>query len=238
MDPPAAVARSAGGFPISIEGFEVVSGDRSGRPGVGIRFRLSVNLHENTISGGTTLSIWGALQTSSSGPPSFVFSGIDLDSIGLRADLGAVAIAGSVRFYNNDATYGNGFRGAVTANFVRMVEIGATVQFGTVGDIRYWYVDARAIVGSGIPIFSGVALYGFGGGAWYNMRRVVTPDSVLPRSTEAANLYRRQRKRGSHKFRCSLCARSERLGILRLSDLWDASQPRYTQWGLDLDGVV
>jgi hypothetical protein len=66
-----------------------------------------------------------------------------------------------------------------------MVEIGATVQFGTVRDIRYWYVDARAIVGSGIPIFSGVALYGFGGGAWYNMRPVGTPDSVLPTSTEA-----------------------------------------------------
>jgi hypothetical protein len=176
--------RSAGGFPISIGGFEVVSGERSEGWGVGIRFRLSVNLHANTISGGTTLSIWGALQTSSS-PPSFVFSGIDLDSIGLQANLGVVEIAGSVRFYNNDATYGNGFRGAVTANFVRMVEIGATVQFGTVGDLRYWYVDARAIVGSGIPIFSGVALYGFGGGAWYNMRRVGTPGSVLPTSTHA-----------------------------------------------------
>jgi hypothetical protein len=185
MDPPAAVTHgSAGGFPISIGDFEVVSGERSEGWGVGIRFRLSVNLHENTISGGTALSIWGALQTSSS-PPSFVFSGIDLDSIGLQANLGVVEIAGSVRFYNNDSTYGNGFRGAVTANFVRMVEIGATVQFGTVGDLRYWYVDARAIVGSGIPIFSGVALYGFGGGAWYNMRRVGTPDSVLPTSTHA-----------------------------------------------------
>jgi hypothetical protein len=66
-----------------------------------------------------------------------------------------------------------------------MVEIGATVQFGTVGDLRYWYVDARAILGSGIPIFSGVALYGFGGGAWYNMRREGTPGSVLPTSMEA-----------------------------------------------------
>jgi hypothetical protein len=173
--------RSAGGFPISIGGFEVVSGERSEGWGVGIRFRLSVNLHANTISGGTTLSIWGALQTSSS-PPSFVFSGIDLDSIGLQANLGVVEIAGSVRFYNNDSTYGNGFRGAVTANFVRMVEIGATVQFGTVRDIRYWYVDARAIVGSGIPIFSGVALYGFGGGAWYNMRRVGNLAQCAPRA--------------------------------------------------------
>jgi len=177
--------RSAGGFPITIGGFEMVSGDRRQGPGVGIRFTLSVNLHANTISGGTALSIWGVLQTSSSGPPSFVLDGIDLDSIGLQADLGVVEIAGSVRIYSNHATYGNGFRGAVTANFVRMVEIGATVQFGTVRNIRYWYVDARAIVGSGIPIFSGVALYGFGGGAWYNMRRDGRPDPVLPRSTDA-----------------------------------------------------
>jgi len=177
--------RSAGGFPITIGGFEMVSGDRRQGPGVGIRFTLSVNLHANTISGGTALSIWGVLQTSSSGPPSFVLDGIDLDSIGLQAYLGVVEIAGSVRIYSNHATYGNGFRGAVTANFVRMVEIGATVQFGTVRNIRYWYVDARAIVGSGIPIFSGVALYGFGGGAWYNMRRDGRPDPVLPRSTDA-----------------------------------------------------
>ncbi|MCX7929423.1 MAG: Ig-like domain-containing protein [Chlorobi bacterium] len=174
--------RSAGGFPISIREFSLVSGSRREGPGVGVRIGVDVNLQSggSGISGGTTISIWGAFRTGSSGPPSFVFSGIDLDSIGVRADMGAVLIQGFVRFYNGDPTYGNGFRGAVQANFVRMVEISATVQFGTVRDFRYWYVDARALITSGIPVFSGVGIYGFGGGAWYNMRRVSDPASVTP----------------------------------------------------------
>jgi hypothetical protein len=178
-------SRSAGGFPISIREFSLVSADRREGPGVGVRIGVDVNLQSgsNGISGGTTISVWGAFQSSSSGPPSFVFSGIDLDSIGIRADMGAVAIEGYVRFYNNDRVYGNGFRGGVRANFVRMVLIEATVQFGSIAGpqaYRYWYVDARAILASGIPVFSGVGIYGFGGGAWYNMRPESDPGPVTP----------------------------------------------------------
>jgi hypothetical protein len=180
-------SRSAGGFPISIREISLVSGPRGEGPGVGVRIGIDVNLQGGSagISGGTTISVWGAFRTGSGGPPSFVFSGIDLDSIGVRADLGAVDIEGSVRFYNNDPTYGNGFRGGVRANFVRMVMVEATVQFGSINGppaYRYWYVDARAIISRGIPIFSGVGIYGFGGGAWYNMRRTSNPSDVTPTS--------------------------------------------------------
>ncbi|MDW8225325.1 MAG: hypothetical protein RMK93_04785 [Bacteroidota bacterium] len=178
-------SRSAGGFPISIRGFDLVSGDRREGLGIGVRIGIDVNLQPGGagISGGTTISIWGALSTGRDSPPSFVFSGIDLDSIGIRADMGAVEIEGSVRFYNNDRTYGNGFRGAVQANFVRMVRVEATVQFGSISApqaYRYWYVDARALIASGIPVFSGVAIYGFGGGAWYNMVRASDPSAINP----------------------------------------------------------
>ncbi len=177
--------QSAGGFPISIREFSLTSGSRREGPGVGVRIGLDVNLQGGSsgISGGTTITVWGAFQSSASGPPSFAFSGIDLDSIGIRADMGAVEIEGSVRFYNNDATYGNGFRGQVRANFVKMVLVEATVQFGSIErpqPYRYWYVDARAILASGIPVFSGVGIYGIGGGAWYNMRRVGDPTGVTP----------------------------------------------------------
>ena len=178
-------SHSAGGFPISISGFSLVSGTRDEGPGVGLRIGVSVNLQpgSNAISGATTISIWGAFRSGSGGPPSFVFSGIDLDSIGVNADLGSVSIRGSVAFYRNDPTYGNGFRGTVQAHFVRIVEIAATVQFGSIAGppaYRYWYVDARAVVEGGIPVFSGVGIYGFGGGAWYNMRRESNPSPVTP----------------------------------------------------------
>lgn len=168
------------GFPISISGISFVTGTRDrGRPGAGIRFTISVNLQpgNNAISGGTTLSVWGALETGS-GPMRAVFDGVDLDSIGIRADMGAVEIEGSVAFYRRDPTFGTGFRGQLRANFVKMLQVSATMQFGSKpisasgsAEFRYWYVDARATLSSGIMVFSGVGIYGFGGGAWYNMVR-------------------------------------------------------------------
>lgn len=163
---------SVSGFPVGISDIGLVTGDRGGSPGVGVRFTLSVNLQpgSSTISGATTLSIWGRL-ASSSGAQNFEFSGVDLDSIGIAADMGAVQISGGVRFYRGDATFGDGFRGAVSANFVHQVTVTATIQFGTVSDYRYWYVDAKVLFTPGIPVFTGVGIYGFGGGAWYHMRR-------------------------------------------------------------------
>jgi hypothetical protein len=120
-----------------------------------------------------------------------------------------------------------------------MVEIGATVQFGTVGDIRYWYVDARAIVGSGIPIFSGVALYGFGGGAWYNMRREGTPGSVLPTSTEARETSTAGNARvGATNSGVRYVPEANGWGFFASVTFGTHPKPRCTQWGLDLDGVV
>lgn len=163
---------SAAGFPVSISNLGIVTGTRDRGLGAGVQFTLSVNLQpgNNAISGGTTLSVWGVMPTGST-PARFEFDGVDLDSIGVRADMGAVVIAGGVRLYRRDPTFGSGFRGGVTASFLQQIEVTATVQFGSVDDYRYWYVDARALMSAGIPIFSGVGIYGFGGGAWHHMRR-------------------------------------------------------------------
>lgn len=163
------------GFPISISNIGLVTGDRSGSPGAGIQFTISLNLQSgaNAISGGTTLSVWGKLALGS-GPMHFEFDGIQLDSVGLGADLGAVQIHGGIALYRSDPVFGTGFRGAIDATFLRQVNVTATVQFGSVHDMRYWYVDAKAVFTPGIPVFSGVGIYGFGGGAWYHMRRTGT----------------------------------------------------------------
>jgi TANFOR domain-containing protein len=164
---------SMAGFPVSISGLNVVAGTRRSRPAAGIQFTISVNLQpgSNAISGGTTLSLWGRLAEGTGGGQSFEFDGVQLDSIGIRADMGAVQIAGALNIYNEHPTFGNGFRGAIEANFLRQVIVDATVQFGEVRSFRYWYVDANATFSAAIPVFTGVGIYGFGGGAWYKMRR-------------------------------------------------------------------
>ncbi len=168
--------RAVGGFPISITKLELATRtNNAGLPSAGIRFGVAVNLQpgNNAISGGTTLSVWGALKRQPDKPVSFEYDETLLDSIGVTADFGAVAIEGYVRLYNADPTYGNGFKGAVRASFAKMVEAEAVAQFGAKNDYRYWYVDANVKIAAGIPVFAGVGIYGFGGGAWYNMRRVV-----------------------------------------------------------------
>ncbi|HET7153355.1 MAG TPA: hypothetical protein VFJ29_06285, partial [Candidatus Kapabacteria bacterium] len=180
---------STDGFPVSISNIGMVTGTRSGGAfGVGVQFTLTVNFTSggDGIGGAATMSIWGKLATGG-GPMSFQFDGVDLDSIGVNADLGAVEIDGGVRIYHTDPTFGDGFRGNLHANFLHEVDIYATAQFGNVNGYRYWYVDARALFATGIPIFTGVGFYGFGGGAWYHMRRQTVTDPPAPTSTAVAS---------------------------------------------------
>ena len=44
-------------------------------------------------------------------------------------------------------------------------------QFGNVNNYQYWFVDAKAIFPTAVPVVSGIGMYGFGGGAWYHMRK-------------------------------------------------------------------
>ena len=164
---------SLSGFPVTISDIDIVTGTRGGSFAGGFKFTIGVNLQPGSIaiSGNTTLKVW-AKMGQDNGPQRFRFDGIELEGISINADLGAVRINGSVNLYNSHPTYGNGFRGAVEAVFVNQISVSATAQFGSVNDFRYWYVDAKALMQTGISIFSsGVGIYGFGGGAWYHMSK-------------------------------------------------------------------
>lgn len=165
------------GFPVSINNFDIVTGSRSGGFGAGLQFDLNIGLQEgsNAISGTTKLSVWSKLNMGSNGQ-NFEFDGVELDSIGVNADMGSVRIKGGLALYNANSTFGNGFRGIVNATFVDKVSVEATAQFGNVNNYQYWYVDAKAIFPTAVPIVSGIGMYGFGGGAWYHMRKNGTPD--------------------------------------------------------------
>jgi hypothetical protein len=180
--------RRVAGFPVTLSNIGIASTQRGGRDLVGIRFSLSVNVQggSNAISGTTALTIWGELQTT--GAQRFSYNSITLDSIGISADLGAVKISGGVAFFSEVPRWGKGFRGVVTATFLKKIDVSCTVQFGNVNGFRYWYVDAKAVLNPGIPLMSGVGFYGLGGGAWYHMRRsggdpgVPTSSAVAGRS--------------------------------------------------------
>ena len=161
-----------GGFPVSIDDIRPVTKLSGGDPSLGLGFDLNINLMGETVSGTAGLAIYGKLNVTGPGPMSAEYDGVELEKIRIDAEIdGAVEIHGLILFYDGDPTYGNGFRGSLEATFLEDITISATAQFGTVDDYRYWYVDARASLGSAGISMGVVSLYGFGGGAWYHMKR-------------------------------------------------------------------
>lgn len=112
------------------------------------------------------------------------FHTVKVDSFLIDASGAGFEFVGSIKFYENHATYGSGFRGMIQATFTPRITVSAVAQFGQIHATRYWFVDALVSFDPGINIgATGLALYGFGGGASYRVRReqfvnILLPDSV------------------------------------------------------------
>ncbi len=133
-----------------------------------------INLTED-IAGGTTFGLTGVITEN------FVprFEGASIDKVRVKADLPAVYIEGELEFYEDDNTYGDGFKGNFTVDFSPIsLQAQANILFGKKyiqeddESYRYWYVNTTIILPDGIPFLGPLAFRGFGGGAYYNMRRV------------------------------------------------------------------
>ena len=117
------------------------------------------------------------------------FKTVRVDALSVDVSTAGVAFHGAIQFYEEDDTYGRGYRGEVAATFQPGIAVAAVVQFGKKDDLRYFFVDALMAKDPGIPIgSSGLALYGFGGGAFYHMRRegfsqITLPDASDPGSS-------------------------------------------------------
>ncbi len=134
----------------------------------------------NGISAGTTFSILGDFSNGY-----YDYNSTQLNSIELDVDLGVAHIAGSIDIYNQDAIYGDGFRGELSAH-INAINLGfdATMQIGkTLGNngYRYWYFDLLFNMGpTGLPIpGTAAAIYSIGGGAYHNMYRDPMPQDMV-----------------------------------------------------------
>jgi hypothetical protein len=164
-----ALQQKMAGFPISIQNI----GMRNISDGeVGLDFNLLLNLTGESggaFAADAGLTIIGSLK-SESGRQRWRYKDTEVRSIKVDISGGAFKIMGSLTFYRNDLTYGDGFNGVVKAEFVPNIKVSATAIFGSVSGERYWYADAMATFTPGILVFPGVAFYGFGGGIYYKMK--------------------------------------------------------------------
>ncbi len=161
--------------------------------GAGVQFSLVSNLKTldafgNIISDGGQ----GALKTIKS----LRLQQVQFDSIYIEVDKGSFGFYGMICFYNNPLPTGGrdkGVKGVVRVT-LPVATVDLTVIFGNIGtppDIpegqpvvysedfyTYWYVSGKLTLVSGIPISSGVGIYGLGGGVGYNMIQTASSQIV------------------------------------------------------------
>ena len=168
------------GVQLSLQTFNFTMEDWNIRT-VGGRHALSFSLGMSLFGGdllqggfgagvSTDLDIWAKYQNG------FKFDEVKLKAIEGELDLGIAEATVKINLYDNDPTFGNGFRGEAGIKLKTIscaMEAGFVIQFGKVNGYRYWYFDGTYKNKAGIPIAnSGVSLYGFGGGGYYNMQTV------------------------------------------------------------------
>ena len=170
-------------FPITIKDVIFTKENMS----AGLGFNLAVNFvgdKDKGFSGDAGFSFWGDF-VEENGRMKWQYREMLFDEISIDVDESAFALQGSLNIYRNDPTFGKGFKGMINARFQPGLIVNASAQFGNVNDMRYWYVDGLLTMPTGIPIFPGFAIYGFGGGAYYHMSRQNTENIQIP--TDPAN---------------------------------------------------
>lgn len=181
--------KSAAGFPVQLDSFRFVTATEPGPgefnrdPGfrVGLSMGVKVELirENNTFGGSTRLNFMAVVRNRPNQPFVVEFSGISCEGVGVRGTIGPVSVDGGLQFYTNNAIYGDGIRGYINATFRPALSLQAIVQFGTVANRPYFYIDGSArIPRPGLPFVPGAMnVVGFGGSVSYGMRLTNMPSA-------------------------------------------------------------
>lgn len=139
------------------------------------------------------LKIYGELNTPG-GQQRWRFKEVKVSSVTVDASFPGAKIKGELAFYDDGAgTWGKGFRGILDAKFETIkIDLKALAQFGrnsgSGGTFKYFFVDAKAVFGTGIPLFPGVELIGFGGGVYHRMSRASSGPGLPANPTPSPDL--------------------------------------------------
>lgn len=180
------------GYPVVIRNIGV----RSDNNKAGIAFDLMINIggkpEEEGFGGTASVVVWAKQQTSlspegKSTQGDWTFDKVELSGVGINIKKPNVyELAGSINFFEGDATYGKGFKGILRGN-LQKIEVQADALFGKTTDFRYWYADALVGIKNGVPIMPGLSAYGFGGGYYYKMKQ--SAESTATGKTRSGIIY-------------------------------------------------
>jgi hypothetical protein len=150
-------------FPVSIGNINVAINGNDSR----IDFDLGINLMESIGAGATArIGIKGKMYEDGYRQRSR-YDGLDLSAINIDCQFSGLAIKGGLILMENDPLYGNGFNADLVVDVAGVVNVQAKAIFGR-STFRYWYFDSAV---KWPPVPSPFMINGFGGGAYYKMRR-------------------------------------------------------------------
>lgn len=165
---PDGIGADFGGFELVIDSIKMV--ESSGNPALRFRSRLVLSNAVNLAAEGSFLIVGEKVETN--GRQRWKFKELKVNEICLEnlSFPGVDHLSGCINFYENNSTYGSGFRGQVDVAFTGIGGVKAVAQFGKVNNNKYFFIDALFCSDSGIPM-GPVNLYGMGGGIYHNMTR-------------------------------------------------------------------
>ena len=164
-----------GNFPVSIGNISVTMQGTSAR----LDFDLGLNLMESIGAGATArIGIKGKLYEEAF-KQKWKYDGLDLSAIKIDADFSGFSMKGNLILMENNTDYGDGFNADLLVKIKDAnLEVNAKAIFGK-STFRYWYFDA-SVKWPAVP--SPFMINGFGGGAYYKMRRreSISPTEFSP----------------------------------------------------------
>jgi hypothetical protein len=180
---------SASGYPLAITNIGVKSqGER-----VGIAFDVSINIggkpEEEGFKGTAMLTVWGKReavpvkdaegQIIGTDEGNWKYDKVEISGVAIAINKpGVISLKGSIQFFEEDATYGDGFKGTVSGK-IYSVTVMADALFGKTPTYRYWYADALVKLDNGIPLAPGFSAYGFGGGFYSKVKQTTQGGSAI-----------------------------------------------------------
>lgn len=150
-------------FPVTINEIALTADEQS----ASLKVDLAINLMKDQFNGQTKFYVIGKFSPED-GIQKWKFDRLKFEEIKVAADLGGVKFKGSITILDNDPIYGNGFKGMLGADFTGGISVEANAIFGS-KSFRYWYVDAM-VDNLNIPA-GAITFKGFGGGAYYKMKK-------------------------------------------------------------------
>lgn len=167
---------SMSGFPIGLDSFGI-SNDR-----ITIKPRITLTGGEGGFSASARISLLISMDLLSS-PQRFDLTGVNLERIDLRVEASDLKLSGYLEFYKD--AIDEGVKGGIQLEIKLGITVGIDInaEFGcrklpgatnynTASWFSYFSVDGMVVLNPGITLFSGVVLYGLGGGFFHHMNLV------------------------------------------------------------------